>query len=343
MVWYLIAIALSIVFASAAQKLKEKKNIEVVGGVFHLRTSYYCFAIMSFLPIFIVAAIRYEVGTDWPIYLDYYHWINEESKGFSEKLFNLMNKIVYRTVNDFQGIIVLVAFCSYFFLFKAIYQQSVSAPLSLIVFFISCMYFASMNQLRQAISMPIMLYAYKYIRDKKPIRYFFWCIVATLFHASSIVYIPLYFIAKFKPTLRRYVSIFGLIIITLPVLQMLLEILINHSKYAWYSYSIYNVGDEANNFYVLGFIFQLILLIIMSYYRFSSDQEDALYDGMLNCYFLSVVMLLFTSVLSQVLRISYCFGYIQILLIPRMIDREKNRTRRIILNGVIPYQTFFVN
>lgn len=362
MLWYILAFVLSMLFASAAQSLKGKSNLEVVGGTFHFRSSYYCMMILSFLPIFTVAAIRYEVGTDWPIYLDYYHWINTGTKGFSEKLFNLMNKIIDWLGGDFQGLVVLVAFLSYFFLFKAIYEQSISAPLSLLIFFIGSSFFASMNQMRQAISMPIMLYAYKYIRDKKPLPYLFWCITASLIHTSSLVYLPLYFLARFKPSARRYGTIFGFCVVALPVLHILLEVLMKFTKYAWYSTSVFNTGSEANNFYLLGFLFQLVMLIIMAYYRFTSDEEDPEYDGMLNCYFLSVITLLFTPVLSQVLRVSQCFGYCQILLVPRMINREKNRTRRIMLyilvvglyavkllydtyylgwNGVIPYQTIF--
>ena len=362
MFWYILAFVLSMMFASAAQKLKGKSDLEVVGATFHFRSSYICMVILSFLPIFIVAAIRYEVGTDWPIYLDYYQWINTGTKGFSEKLFNLMNKLVGWYIKDFQGVVVLVAFLSYFFLFKAVYEQSISAPLSLLVFFISSAFFASLNQLRQAIAMPIMLYAYKYVRGKKPLPYLFWCIVASLIHASSLVYLPLYFVARFKPSARRYVTIFGVCVITLPVLHILLEVLMRYTKYAWYSTSVFNTGSEANNFYLLGFVFQLVMLVIMAYYRLAKEGEDPVYDGMLNCYFLSVVTLLFTPVFSQVLRVSQCFGYCQILLVPRMINREKDRTRRILLyilivglytvkllydtyylgwNGVIPYRVIF--
>ena len=123
MLWYIFAFVLSMLFASAAQSLKGKSNLEVDGGSFHFRSSYCCMTLLSFLPVFIVAAIRYEVGTDWPIYLDYYHWINEGTKGFSEKLFNLLNKIVGRTEAGFQWVVILVALLSYFFLFKAIYVQ----------------------------------------------------------------------------------------------------------------------------------------------------------------------------------------------------------------------------
>ena len=134
MIWYILALVLSMLFASAAQNLKGKENLHVDGGTFYFRNTYHCMLVLSFLPFFIVAAIRHEVGTDWPIYLDYYHWINDGTKRFSEELFNLMNKLVGWTAGDFQVLVVLTAFLSYFFLFKAIYEQSISAPLSLIIF-----------------------------------------------------------------------------------------------------------------------------------------------------------------------------------------------------------------
>lgn len=362
MFWYILALVLSMLFASAAQNLKGKTDLAVDGGTFYFHGTYLCMTVLSFLPFFAVAAIRHEVGTDWPIYRDFYHWINDGTNRFSEPLFNFINRIVGWCIGDFQGLVVLVAFLSYFFLFKAIREQSISAALSLLIFFISSSFFASMNQLRQAISMPIMLYAYQYVRDKKPLPYFFWCIVASCIHASSLVYIPLYFVAKIKPSVRRYATFFGICVVTLPLLHLIAEALIRLSKYAWYFTSVFNTGNEANNFYLLGFLFQSVMFVIMAYYRFLSDAEDPVYDGMLNCYFLSVIALLFTPVLSQVLRVSQCFGYCQLLLVPRMIDREKNPTRRVVLyilvvglysakllydtyylgwNGVIPYQTIF--
>jgi len=360
MIWYIGAVVLSMLFASAAQRLKGKAQLNVVGGTFHYRSSYYFMAVMSFLPLFLVAALRSEVGTDWPIYQEYYDWINAGVKGFSEKLFNLMNKFMSVTGLGFRGLVVLVAFLSCLFLFKAIYEQSISAPLAILVFFLSSYYFASMNQMRQAISMPIMLYAYKHVRDRKFWWYLLWCLLASTIHASALVYLPLYFIAQIKPSVRRYAVTFGVILVTLPLLHWLLEVFMRYTKYAWYSTSVFNVGDEANNFYLLGFLFQLVMFIIMAYYRFTADPKDKVYDGMLNSYFVSLILLLFTPALSQILRVSQSFGYCQILLIPRVINCEKNRTRRIVLyillvglytakllydtyslgwNGVIPYQS----
>ena len=362
MFWYIFALVLSMVFASSAEKLKGKDNLQVDGGIFYFRNTYYCMIVLSFLPLFLAAAIRYEVGTDWPIYRDYFRMINDGTDSFSESLFNLMNRVVYWTTGNFQWMIVLVAFLSYFFLFRAIEEQSICYALSILVFFASASYFTSMNQLRQAISMPIMLYAYKHVRDRKFVRYALWCIAASMIHFSALAYLPLYFWAQFRPTVRRYVTIFGICVITLPLLQLLAAALIRFSKYAWYFSSVFNSGTSENNFYLVGFVFQLAMLAIMAWYRFTSDTEDPVHDGMLNCYFLSVIALLVTPVMTQVLRVSECFGYCQILLVPRTINCEKNPTRRIALyvliiglytakllydtyhlgwNDVIPYQTIF--
>lgn len=362
MFWYLLATVLSMLFAAAAQKLKGKADLELSCGTFHYRSSYRLLAVLSFLPFFLVAAIRFEVGTDWPIYLDYYHWINDGIKSYSEQLYNLINKFVAWCIGDFQGVVVLVAFLIYFFLYRAIYDQSDSFALSVLIFFISCSFFASLSQIRQAMSMAIMLYAYKYVRERRLLPYVFWCILASSIHAISLVYLPLYFVARIRPSVRRYVTVLALFAVSLPALYLLSNTLIRLTKYAWYLSSSFNTGSEANNFYVAGFVFQLALLVIMVFYRFNNGGEDPTYDGMMNCQFLALLTLLFTPVLSQVLRVSQCFGYCQILLIPRVIDREKNRTRRIVLyililglytvkmiydtyylgwHGVLPYQTVF--
>ena len=362
MIWYLLALVLSMLFASAAQSLKGKGNLNVDGGTFHFRRTYHCMMILAFLPFFLVAAIRHEVGTDWQIYLDYYQWINDGTESFSEPLFNLLNKLVFHTAGSFQGMVVLVAFLSYFFLFKAIEEQSISYPLSLLFFFLSAGFFASLNQLRQAIAMPVMLYAYKYIHEKKPFKYAFWCLVASTIHISSLVYLPLYFLTRFKPTVRRYTTIFGICLICLPLLHLIARALIQLSKFNWYFGSAFNSGSTENNFYLIGFVFQAVLFLIMAYYRFLSQREDPVFDSMLTCYFLSLATLLFTPVLTQFLRVSQCLGYCQILLLPRVINCEKNPTRRIVLyllivglyaakliydtyclgwHGVVPYQTIF--
>ena len=94
MFWYILALVLSMMFGSAAENLKGKSDLHVDGGTFHFRSTYYWLLGLTFLPFFLVAAIRYEVGTDWPIYRDFYNFINEGTNQFSEQLFNLLNKLV---------------------------------------------------------------------------------------------------------------------------------------------------------------------------------------------------------------------------------------------------------
>ena len=65
---------------------------------------------------------------------------------------------------------------------------SLSYFLFLILFFNK-----SLNLCRQSIAIAIILYAIKYIYQKKPIKYILFCILASGFHSSSLIMIILYF------------------------------------------------------------------------------------------------------------------------------------------------------
>ncbi len=362
MIVYIAAFVISMVLASIAQRAKAHYEEVTMGGAFASSATYRWAMFFSFLPIFVVAAIRRDVGTDMPIYSDFYIWINSGVDRFSEPMFNLLNRVAKWLFNDFQGVLVLSALATGIFCFKAMYEQSISVPISLLFLFLSGIYFNSLNQLRQGISMAIMLYAFKYVGDRKFGKYLFWIIIAYLFHASSLVYIPAFFFVRLKPSIKGYAIAFVACIAALPVLQVLFRLIMSVTRYGWYADSVYNTGAQANDFYLLGFLFQMVVMIILIYYRFVTDEVDLQYDYMMNMYFASLIMLLFTSTLNQTLRMSMCFSHCQILLMPRLINREKDRTRRIILyallvllfgakcfydvyvlgwNDVIPYSTIF--
>ena len=154
---YLIMLAISLFFASCAGRLR---------GVQEYRRTFRSCAFLSFLPFFVVSAIRFEVGTDWFIYEEFFYAINEGTNSFKEPLFNLLNKVVFWFSNDPQWVFVISAFMVLTFVFLAIYKQSRYIPFSILIFFLSTIYFNSLNQIRQAIAMSIFLFAFQYVRER---------------------------------------------------------------------------------------------------------------------------------------------------------------------------------
>ena len=59
---YIIMTIISMLFAGYAQNVKEVESLD---------STYRILGVMAFLPFAVVSALRYQVGTDWPIYNDY--------------------------------------------------------------------------------------------------------------------------------------------------------------------------------------------------------------------------------------------------------------------------------
>lgn len=348
---YIIITVISMLFAKLATNVR---------GLPDLSRTYKIFCVCSFLPFFITSAIRYNVGTDyWHIYEPYFDLINSGKDRFSEEGFNLLNRIAFWIYDDPAVMFAIVSLIIYTFVFLAIYQQSEHICFSILIFVISATFFNSMNQLRQAISMAIFLYSMKYIYQRRKLPYFLWIAFAFTMHTSALIYVPMYFLYGKKAKLSIHLGIFAGCLIGFPIFKRVLIFAVSHTKYQWYLGSVF---DE-QNFYLLGFLFAAATLVICYfYYYYGHNEEDLQYNFMLNLMFFGFLALLFSSVIPQSDRIYYCFTYVEILLMPKVVFSERLARRRIVLymgifvfytvkllydvyvNGwyyVVPYQTLF--
>ena len=349
MIVYLVMLVISLFFASCAGRIRDVQEC---------RNSYRVFTVLSFLPFFIVSAIRYQIGTDWPIYDEYFYAINSGTNEFKEPIFNLVNKIIYALSKDSQWLFVISALQGLSFLFMAVYKQSKYIPFSLLIFFFSTFYFNSLNQIRQGIAMCIFLYAYQYVRQENWKKYFIWIIVAAGFHISALVYLSVYILYKWKAEIKKHIIAFVVILACMPVLKVLLVKVISLTSYGWYFDSVY----ASNDFSLAGFLISLLILVLHEYYLTLGQEEDKSYSCMVNMQLLCVIVLLCTGFIPQVSRVASAFEIISILSLPKMVLREKDRNRRIVVYilitlllvvklvynvyicgffDVIPYQTIF--
>ncbi len=320
---YLVMLIVSVFFASCARRLQYETKY---------RKAYCVYAVLSALPFVIVSSVRNKVGTDWYIYDEYFHAINEGTNSFREPLFNLLNRIIYLFTDDSQLLFVAVAIITLSFTFVAIYQQSKYIPFSIILYFLSTIYFNSLNQMRQAIAMSIFLYASKFIWNKNWKKYMLWMLVAVGFHISALIYIPVYFLYGWKAEIKKHIVLFGIVLVSMPVLKVVIVALIKLTPYAWYFDSAYS----SNDFLLAGFLISLVLLVFHEYYNYSGNLNDDLqFHFMVNMQWLCVVSLLCTAFIPQVSRISSALEIIAILAIPKMALFEKKRNQRIIVYSIM--------
>lgn len=113
----------------------------------------------------------------------------------------------------------------------------------------------------------------------------------------------------------------------MPILGKLVLRLISKTKYGWYIGSMY----DTNNFYLIGFVFTLFFLAIFYYYVYCNPEHDVKYEFYVNLYYLAAVTVLFSSVVPQADRLMKLFASITCLAVPKLVFREEDRNKRILL------------
>src|SRR5690554_923580 len=141
---------------------------------------------IAFLLVFVPAAIRYDVGTDYMSYLAIYQdsWRLESYK--KEPGFYFINWF-YQSINaHFQWMFATFAFIFTAVAFKA-YPRKQAWVLHLAL--ITLLYFQSFNIVRQAVAMVFCLWALKELIDKQNIKFIALCLLASLFHQSAVIFL----------------------------------------------------------------------------------------------------------------------------------------------------------
>lgn len=346
---YGIMLGISLLFAKLAANAKPYEKI---------RGSYYTFAVMSFLPFAAVTMLRWQVGTDWPIYDSYYYYINHGIQSFSEPLFNLLNKFLYLFSEDSSLLFAVVGFFTLLMFFLAIYQQSPMIPFSVLLFFLTNKYFTSLNQIRQMLAMSIFFFSLKYIFQRNILAYYTAILTAMLIHTSSAIYLPVYFLYGKEWESRGLIKAFIVYCLLLPAVSLFARLTAHFTRFAWYFDSAYNQND----FYAVGFLVSFLAMALHLFAMHRTGKHHVRLGFMTIMTMLSCMILLLTSSLPQVARISEGFAVVQILSIPEMAKAEQNRRiRRLYLcffillygcklfydvyhnhwYGVLPYHTIF--
>jgi hypothetical protein len=152
---------------------------------------------MVLLIISIVVGFRYQVGVDWESYKEvFFHIKNNPSIQFFDQTdepgFFYINKIIAGLGLGYQWMFFTVAFISWFFLFK-------SVPKTILPFFIFFLFadeyfFWGMNGVRQFVAIGIFLFSIHFIINRNFWYFLISVFIASLFHYSALLLIPIYFI-----------------------------------------------------------------------------------------------------------------------------------------------------
>lgn len=154
--------------------------------------------------IFFISAIRDStIGTDYKHYIKFYEYIYKHGD-FSSLLkrneigWDYLNYYFAKAKIPFEIFFGLVSFLIYYFFIKGAYKFQYLLPLMLFFIFTSGFFYWTLSGLRQSIAIMIFFFSIKFIIEKRIYTYILFILLASLFHISALVMLPIYFLNYLK-------------------------------------------------------------------------------------------------------------------------------------------------
>lgn len=163
-----------------------------------------------FALLFVVSALRIHTGNDYQTYIDRFHDIVCGNYVVTEKGFNLVVIAIYRFFQKEAYLVVFAvfAFLTVFVFLKALYEQSVDFKWSFFLFMALGIYFQSFNTVRYYFVLALVLYSMRYVVKREYAKFVLFILLASLFHKSALIVLPLFLLANL-PWKKRYLVMVG--------------------------------------------------------------------------------------------------------------------------------------
>lgn len=294
---------------------------------------------ISFIFLFLISGLRFNVGRD---YLNYTYTfilvnklpnlsaiINLSKDSGLEIAFLLLNKLIGLFTSNIQWIFLTTSFITLFVIFKTIYKHSSLVWLSVYLFSVSG-YLASFNILRQYIAISIIFYSYKYIKDNSLLKFITLVVIASLFHNSALLFLPLYFILKINLNIKK-ISFFTFsgIFITLFFNQIISLV----QTFLYGEYTATSFGMTAGN--INNVIIALIYFCLALFFKKPLLERSNANRILINWSFVNFILSLMSMKIWLITRLMDYSSIYLILLVPEIIVSVRDKTSRTLLTMII--------
>lgn len=174
-----------------------------------------------------------------------------------------------------------------------------------------------MGQMRQALSIAILLYGIKFIIDKKFKKFLITVLIASSIHISSMIFIMAYSVnyIKLKKTPAIILVILAIIIGNTPIPRELIQLSSSLNFDIFQSVNSYAESDYGNEYSgpLLAYIERLLIFIVSLWLYRNSDSKKI--KTFIQIYWISLIIFFFfadISILAQ--RLSRPFKVVEIFL-----------------------------
>ena len=280
--------------------------------------------LIIFVSLFLVSAMRLNVGNDYLNYVEFMHLIYCRAYVPTEIGFNALTYLVYNFCGfeNYLLLFAIFAFVTIAFFMKSMYQQSEWFTLSFMMFMLLGYYFQSLSTVRYYMALSMALYSIKYVISRDWPRFVLLILVASTFHKSVLVVLLLYFVAQIDFKRWMYVAILLLGVSCFFLQDLYLKIVV--FLYPSYKNTEYLSGGTS-----MANIVRCLAILAVSLLLYNSRiKNNRRYKFYFICNFLALVLYAFGSFLPVISRIGYYLTVTHVLFVPALVMGVKDERKR---------------
>jgi len=286
------------------------------------------FYIVSFFIPFFFLAIRYDIGTDYHNYVEYFYRINSGEEIKKEIAYIYINKFIGDFNLNVQWLFIFFGFFFMFFSYKSFPKDGFA--LSVFFFIVIVYLYEGFSAIRQGLAVAIMAYASKYIYKKEFSKYFLWSLIAMTFHliAGFLLLIVYPFInRKYNKYILLCFIILFFVIFRFTNLHeiLLLNIGALFPKYEWYLHSKYMQPSQISSGF--GMMLKVFIALLVVFYKDKIVKKYQQANIMINMYMIYIFFMLLRLKIMIFGRVEHIFIYSQIFVIVYFINIFKFRSK----------------
>lgn len=302
------------------------------------------FFLAAYIILCMFAGLRYEIGADYLPYTEIYNDVgyfwdilagtSNYTDIHGELGYLVYNSIVKSIFDDVNFLFLSIAFLSMGLTFYSICRYSPFIFLSIFLYYCRFFYLRDMGQIRTAVASAIILLCIESIAKRRFWRFVGLLILATLFHNTALIMLPIYFICgcTWKNSSYYLSLILSVIIAIMVPLKEIIQIYfgaVNINVLMMYIFSEY--GEPLGVLNPVA-IMQGMLLCISIYYRSILDKKVFAFNVILTIYAVSTYWLLIFNDLGIIAgRVANVLASVEILIIPSLLLISNQRSNKFFL------------
>ena len=292
------------------------------------------FSIIIFLFLFVICSLKSINYGDIPGYI--YHYEQYSLNSYRE----LWNLYIHGMLKDFVfyviakllnniGVSVFTWINMIAIVFTGavafrIYKDSKNPLLSVVIIIVFYLRF-SMTALRQAVALGFTLYSLTFIQERKMFKFIICVLIAAVFHSSSIVFLPAYWVSMIKIGKKQLIILGIGFIISLFMPELLRNII---SRITW-DKRLAGYSESMNALSWAGYIIQTSILVFCYFFRNKMNKENGkeieIVDMYLNIMMVGAIFQGFATTIAEVFRLSYFYSIINCIVLPNIIELNSKK------------------